>query len=162
MRTQQAARVRAFECKRRWTIYSPKSGASRTARERLSHQEVPAMDRLLVAALVLNFVAETLAAATLIGGPSGVGATEASNGGRWSMHYGFAVIAIASAGAWVWPRRRELAALTPVLGILATFHVAVLTSLLIAGDQPVGVVIHAVLSLTFLLLLLLRGRIVAR
>ena len=120
------------------------------------------MERLLVVALALNFVAEALAAANLIGGPSGVGASDASAASRWSMHYGFAVIAIASAGAWLWPRRRELSALTPVLGILATFHVAVWTSLLIAGDQPAGVAIHAVLALTFLVLLLSRSRLAAR
>ncbi len=120
------------------------------------------MNRLLAVALVSNFLAEALAAASLIGGPSGLAASEAANVDRWSMHYGFAVIAIASAGAWLWPRRRELSALTPVLGILATFHIAVLTSLLIAGDQPLGVGIHAVLSLTFLLLLALRKKLVAR
>jgi hypothetical protein len=120
------------------------------------------MKKLLVVALALNFLVEALAAASLIGGPSGLGASDASNLDRWSMHYGFAVIAIACAGAWLWPARRELAALTPVLGVLATFHVAVFTSLLLAGDQPLGVGIHAVLSLTFLLLLALREKLVAR
>lgn len=119
------------------------------------------MNRLLAVALVSNFLVESLAAAALIGGPNGLGG-EASASGRWSMHYGFAVISIASASAWLWPRRHERSALTPVLGILATFHLAVLTSLLIAEEQPVGTVVHAVLALTFLLLFVRRGRLAAR
>ena len=119
------------------------------------------MKQVLAGALVLNLLLELLAAATLIGGPNGLGATGAPPSGWWSMHYGFAVIAIASAGAWLWPHRHALSALTPVIGILATFHVAVLTSLLVAGDQPVGVVAHAVLSILFSLLFVLRRRIAA-
>ena len=119
------------------------------------------MNQVLAAALVLNFLAEALAAVALIGGPNGVRG-EASAAGRWSMHYGFAVIAIASAGAWLWPRRHELAALTPVLGILATFHIAVSTSLLIAGEQRAGSVVHAILALTFLVLFLFRKRLATR
>jgi hypothetical protein len=120
------------------------------------------MKQILAVALVLNFLAELLAAAALIGGENGLGAAETSPAGRWSMHYGFAVIAIASAGAWLWPHRHELSALTPVLGILTTFHLAVLTSLLVAGDQPTGVVAHTILSVLFSVLLVLRRRVAAR
>jgi hypothetical protein len=117
------------------------------------------MKHVLAVALALNLGLEGLAAATLIGGPNGLGATGAPAMGWWSMHYGFAVIAIASAGVWLWPRRHEFAALTPVLGILATFHLAVLTSLLVAGDQPEGAAAHAVLSVLFVALLALRSKI---
>ncbi len=120
------------------------------------------MKHVLAVVLVLNFLVELLAAASLIGGENGIRAAGASPAGRWSMHYGFAVIAIASAGAWLWPRRHELAALTPVLGILTTFHLAVLTSLLIAGDQPAGVAMHALLGVLFSVLLVLRKRVAAR
>ena len=118
------------------------------------------MTWLLAAALVLNLLAEATAALALIGGANGLGAPPDAN--RWSMHYGFAVIAIASAGVWLWPHRREPGALSPVLGMLATFHVAVLTSLWIAGDQPAGVVLHGVLAPLFVLLFVLRGRLAAR
>jgi len=107
--------------------------------------------------LVLNFLAEALAAGTLIGGPDGIAA--AGSGGQWSMHYGFAVIAIASAGLWIWPQRRALAAVTAVLGILTVFHICVLASLILAGDQPAGVVIHAVLAPLSALCLLKRRAI---
>jgi hypothetical protein len=117
------------------------------------------MQTLLAVALVSNFLVEALAAASLIGGPHGLGAHGAPPAERWSMHYGFAVIAIASAGAWLWPRRRELSALTPVLGMLATFHVSVLVSLLLAADQPLGVVLHSVLGLLFVVSFALRRRI---
>lgn len=109
------------------------------------------------ALLVLNFLVEVLAASTLIGGPDGIAA--AGSGGQWSMHYGFAVIAIASAGLWVWPHRRELGAVTAVLGMLTVFHVCVLASLIIAGDQPAGVMIHAVLAPLSVLCLLKRRAI---
>ena len=70
--------------------------------------------------LALNLLVEGMAAFTLIGGPQGISA--AGTGGQWSMHYGFAAIAIASAGLWLWPYRNNKAAVTapsaPV-GILA-------------------------------------------
>jgi hypothetical protein len=119
------------------------------------------MQLLLAIALGLNLVVETLAAAGLIAGPNGISASGDAARERWAMHYGFAVIAIASAGIWLWPRRRELAALTPVLGMLITFHLAVLTSLLIAGDQPAGVVLHAVLALLFVISFVRREKIAA-
>ena len=119
------------------------------------------MKHLLTLALVLNGLLEALAAATLIGGPTGLGTAGTPATGWWAMHYGFAVIAIASAGVWLWPRRRELAALTAVLGVLATFHGAVLTSLVLAGDQPQGVVAHAVLFALFVVLLVQRAKLAA-
>ncbi len=48
----------------------------------------------LIVALVFNFLLETLAAVSLIAGPGGLG--DAGQGGQWSMHYGFAALAIAS------------------------------------------------------------------
>ncbi len=116
------------------------------------------MTLLLAVALAANFFFEALAATALIGGPTGLRG-EAVATGRWSMHYGFAVIAIASASAWLWPRRRELAALTPVLGILTTFHAAVATSLLLAGEQREGSIVHVVLALVFLALFVRRDRL---
>ena len=114
---------------------------------------------LLVLALVLNLLVEAMAAAALIGGPFGIAASGVPGPQRWSMHYGFAVLAIASAGVWLWPWRRERAALTPVLGILVIFHASVLTSLLVAGDQPEGVVLHATLAVLFAVAFAGRGRI---
>ncbi len=99
--------------------------------------------------LVLNFLAEGMAAAMLIGGPEGVAA--AGSGGMWSMHYGFAALAMASASLWVWRVRTDLAAVTAVLGVLLTFHIGILISLSLAGDQMAGVVIHAVLATLCLL-----------
>jgi hypothetical protein len=118
------------------------------------------MTLLLAVALVLNFAIEAMAATTLIGGAQGLAAPPGAD--RWAMHYGFAVIAIASAGAWLWPFRRELAALTPVLGVLAVFHVAVLTSLQIAGDQREGAVLHGALALLFVALFTQRRKLAVR
>ena len=115
------------------------------------------MKYVFIALLVLNFLAEVMAALSLIGGPEGIAAI--GSGGQWSMHYGFAVIAIASAGLWVWPQRRELSAITAVLGILTVFHLSVLASLTMAGDQAVGVGIHSVLGALSVLCLLQRRAI---
>ena len=102
------------------------------------------MKYVFIALLIQNFLAEAMAATSLIGGPGGI--TAIGSGGQWSMHYGFAVIAIASAGLWIWPARRELSAVTVTLGILTVFHIGVLISLALAGDQAAGVVIHSVLG----------------
>ena len=54
------------------------------------------MRYLFAAFLILNFLAEAMAAVTLIGGPGGI--ADAGSGNQWSMHYGFAVISIATPG----------------------------------------------------------------
>ncbi|MFK7914008.1 MAG: hypothetical protein AB8B93_08845 [Pseudomonadales bacterium] len=108
--------------------------------------------------LVLNFLVEALAAATLISGPMGLGATEAVPGGMWAMHYGFAVIAIASALIWLWPYRDNRAAVTAVLGMLMTFHCVLLASLLMEGVQQAGIVIHSVMAVLAIVLFALRSR----
>ncbi len=106
--------------------------------------------------LVLNLIAEVLAATSLIGGPDGIAA--AGRGNQWAMHYGFAVLAIASASLWVWPQRSNIRVVTAVLGVLMVFHSGVLVSLVLAGDQPAGVVIHSVLALLAIVLFALRSR----
>jgi len=94
--------------------------------------------------LVLNVLLEGLASATLIFGPDGVSA--AGQGAQWSMHYGFAAFAIASASLWLWPRRFLLDAVTPVLGILFIFHTGLAASLATAGDQQGGLIAHCIMS----------------
>ena len=113
------------------------------------------MKYLFMTFLVLNFLAETLAAVTLIGGPEGLAA--AGQGGQWSMHYGFAALAIASASLWLWPNRNNRAAVTPVLGILVIFHLGLTVSLAAAGDQAGGMVLHAFLSVLALVTFVTRG-----
>lgn len=106
--------------------------------------------------LVLNFLVEAMAAVSLLTGPQGIAA--AGTGGQWSMHYGFAAIAIASAGWWLWPYRSNRMAVTAVLGMLMTFHVGLFTSLSLAGDQKLGVIIHAVMSVLSIGLFTQRAR----
>lgn len=102
------------------------------------------MQLLFVIVLVLNLLVEGFAAFSLIAGPGGLSA--AGTGDQWSMHYGFAAVAIASASLWIWPRRTDLHAVTAVLGILLVFHTGLAVSLATAGDQQVGMVIHVVLA----------------
>lgn len=106
--------------------------------------------------LVLHALTELMAAASLIGGPEGISAP--GLGGQWSMHYGFAALALASASFWVWPYRSVRAAVTPLLGVLLVFHVGLLISLTTAGDQQAGMVIHAVLAVLAIALFCLRSK----
>lgn len=114
------------------------------------------MKGLFAAFLALNFLVEAFAAFALITGPGGISA--AGTGNQWSMHYGFAVLAIASASLWVWPRRTDYQVVTAVLGVLVVFHCAVAISLATAGDQKVGLVIHTVFATLSILLFALRAR----
>ena len=111
--------------------------------------------------LVLNFLAETLAAVSLIGAENGLAAALSGNGstnGLWSMHYGFAVISIASAICWVWPHRTSRKVVTAVLGMLMVFHSALLISLILENSQIGGIVLHTVRALMAIVLFTLRGR----
>ena len=114
------------------------------------------MKYLFVTLLVLNFLTETLAAVSLIAGPEGLAA--AGTGGQWSMHYGFAALAIASASLWVWPYRTSRPAVTAILGLLLVFHTGLFVSLTAAGDQAVGMVLHAVLAVLALIAFTQRGK----
>lgn len=114
------------------------------------------MKILFIVLLVLNLLTEALAAVSLIGGPDGIAA--AGRGGQWSMHYGFAVIAIASALFWVWPHRSNMKVVTVVLGMLTTFHCGLFVSLTVAGDQQAGMVIHAVLAVLCIFLFTQRSK----
>ncbi|MCP5182104.1 MAG: hypothetical protein H6993_13605 [Pseudomonadales bacterium] len=119
-------------------------------------KETVAMNHLYTVTLVLNLLIELLAAVSLIGGPTGFAA--AGSGEQWAMHYGFAALAISTTVLWVWPFRTVPAVATVVLGVLSTFHVGLFISLVTAGDQPAGVVIHAVMASLCLLLFVRRSR----
>lgn len=107
--------------------------------------------------LAFNFLVEAMAAASLIGGPEGLAA--AGKGEMWSMHYGFAALAIASVSLWIWPYKRDPTAVTVALGLLLTFHTGLTLSLAAAGDQPVGLVLHIVLASLSALLFARRARL---
>jgi len=112
---------------------------------------------LFVIILVLSFLTEVLAAVALIGGPEGIAA--AGKGGQWSMHYGFAALAIASVSLWTWSKRTVPAVITVTIGVLLVFHSGLAVSLFLAGDQQPGQVIHTVLAGLLLVLFLQRGKL---
>jgi len=104
------------------------------------------MKNLFSGYLVQNFLLEGLAAITLIGGALGLLSIAQLESGMWSMNYGFAAIAIASAVFWVWPHRSRREAVGPVLGVLLTFHALVSVSFAIQGNQLSPVVVHGVMA----------------
>ena len=114
------------------------------------------MKILLSAVLILSFLAEALAAVTLITGPEGV--TAPGLGNQWSMHYGFAALAIASISLWTWPYRTNMPVVTFALDVLFTFHTGLSISLNLAGDQQAGMIVHTVLSVLCLVLITQRSK----
>lgn len=118
------------------------------------------MRALFAVLLIAHLLMEAMAAVALIGGPEGISA--AGQGAQWSMHYGFAALAMASISVWVWPRRNDLAAVTVALGVLLTFHVGLTLSLAVAGDQVGGMIGHAVLAAISLVLITQRTRFLDR
>jgi hypothetical protein len=114
------------------------------------------MKILFMIVLILSLLTETMAATALILGPDGISA--AGKGNMWSMHYGFAALAIASATLWIWPYRTNFKAVTGVLGTLLTFHTGLSVSLALAGDQPAGLVIHTLLAVLSILLFARRSK----
>ena len=114
------------------------------------------MKILLSIFLLTHAATEILAAASLIAGPGGIAAAGA--GEQWSMHYGFAALAVASVSLWGWSFRSDIRVITPLLGLLLTFHVLIFVSLTLAGDQVAGMFIHAVLAVTAAALFATRAR----
>ena len=98
------------------------------------------MKRFFIGVLVLNLLAEGLAAFFLITAPENLFAEGQLEGVIWARNYGFAALAIASTVFWVWPSRDNSKAVGTVLGILLTFHIGLSSSLAIAGDQILAVV----------------------
>lgn len=105
------------------------------------------MKHLFTTYLVVNLVLESIAAVTLIGAGLGLFTIAGLESGMWSMNYGFAAIAIASALFWVWPHRSNRDVVGPVLGILLAFHALVSVSFAIQGGQVPSIVVHAVMAL---------------
>ena len=115
------------------------------------------MAKVLVVVLLWNFLMELLAGLSLIGGPGGI--ANAGAGEMWSMHYGFAALAIASVSVWCWLQRSHGPALTVALGTLMVFHSGLFVSLLLAGDQMGGMVMHGLLSVACVGLFFNRGKL---
>jgi hypothetical protein len=116
------------------------------------------MKIFFIGVLILNFVLEGLAGFGLIAGPQGLFSDTRPEGGMWAMNYGFAALAIASAGFWVYPYRENRQAVGAVLGLLLTFHTLMCLSLTIPGDQVSGVIAHGVMAVLCLILYTQRSR----
>lgn len=110
------------------------------------------MKNLFIAYLVVNLVLESIAAVTLVGAGLGFFVFPGFESGLWSMNYGFAAIAIASAVFWVWPYRSKSEAVAPVLGILLAFHALVSVSFAIQGQHVPSIVVHAVMAVLGIIL----------
>ena len=110
------------------------------------------MKILFIVYLVVNLLLEAIAAVTLIGEGVGFFSFPGFEGGLWSMNYGFAAIAIASAVFWVWPYRSRSDVVGPVLGILLSFHALICLSFAIQGTQVPPTIVHGLMALLGILL----------
>ncbi|MDH3619894.1 MAG: hypothetical protein OER91_03325 [Gammaproteobacteria bacterium] len=115
------------------------------------------MKNLFTIYLVLNLVLEGIAAVTLLGAGTGLFTIDQFEGGMWSMNYGFAAIAIASAIFWVWPHRSKQDVVGPVLGILLVFHAALALSFMIQSTQTPSIIVHGCMALLGIFLYMRRS-----
>ncbi len=116
------------------------------------------MKRFFIGVLILNLLAEGLAAFFLITAPENLFAEGQLEGVLWARMYGFAALAVASAVFWVWPNRDNSKAVGTVLGVLLTFHFGLSIALAIAGDQILATIIHAIIAVLFLVLYTQRSK----
>jgi len=98
--------------------------------------------------LVLNILFEGLAAAALIFAPEA--ALAPGDSVTWARNYGFAALAMASTGIWLWPYRSVLQAVTAMCGVLMVFHFGLCLSLFMAGGANIGAGgTHGILGVLF-------------
>lgn len=108
--------------------------------------------------LVLNLLIEGMAAVSLLAGAEGVMAQSRPDHGMWPMNYGFAALAIATMVLWIWPYRDNYAAVSTALGFLMTFHTGLFISLLLSGEQMVGMVLHGIMAVLCVFAFVQRSR----
>jgi len=60
----------------------------------------------------------------------------------WSWNYGFVALAVGSAVFWAWPHRDNFGTVGVVLGIIASFHLAITVALAIKDALFLDVVLH--------------------
>ena len=116
------------------------------------------MKSLFTVFLFLNFLLEIVAGVALIGASLGLVSVAQLETGMWSLIYGFAALAIATAIFWVWPHRENRDAVGAVLGILFSFHELVLIAFVIEGSQMPPAIAHAAMAAYAMFLYMQRSR----
>jgi len=116
------------------------------------------MKNMFTGYLFLNLFLEGLAAVILIGDAQGILSVAQVESSIWSMTYGFAAIAIASAIFWVWPHRENRETVGAVLGLLLSFHALIFISFALQGDQMPPAIAHAVMAAFGILLYMQRSK----
>ncbi|MFN3233673.1 MAG: hypothetical protein ACE363_16155 [Alphaproteobacteria bacterium] len=110
------------------------------------------MKMLYSAALIANLLIEAVGAGVLLAMPDLIVDTSNASAVLWSWNYAFVALAIGSAVFWAWPHRESYGATGAVLGILASFHLAIAVALGIANTLFVDVVLHGVFTVLCLFL----------
>ena len=122
------------------------------------------MKYCLVVLLVLHALIEGLMGAVMVVAPQTLAPTAGPSELGMMTTYGFAAITMALAVAWLWPQRHQLAALSVILGLLATFHTCLSVAIImlaINGAAIATVFIHLALAGGFWFLWLRRNSLVS-
>jgi len=110
------------------------------------------MKKFFTGVLILNLLIEWFAAFALISAGESMFPGGNADAAMWARIYGFAALAVGSTVIWAWPNRESLKAVTTVLGIMCAFHICIFGALLTSANQQAGTVIHAVMSVLFIVL----------
>ena len=116
------------------------------------------MKNLFTGFLFLNFLLEFVAGVVLIGASLGLLSVAQLETGMWSMIYGFAALAVATAIFWVWPHRDNRDVVGAVLGILLSFHALILIAFVIEGNQTPSAIAHAAMAAYAMFLYMQRSK----
>jgi len=116
------------------------------------------MKKLYTAILIANLVIECVGVAVLFTAPAFLVDAENASALMWSRNYGFVALAVGSAVFWAWPYRDNFAATGVVLGIIASFHMAIAVAFAVADELFVDVVLHGVFAVICLFLFTQRSK----
>jgi len=105
------------------------------------------MKALFFISILANLLIEAGAGISLLAGDQGISSGVRPDYGPWSIHYGFAAIAVASVSIWLWLYRFNIVVMGVLLGFLATFNTLLFLSVLLAGGASVAMAFHGFMAI---------------
>lgn len=114
------------------------------------------MKKLLIGVGLFHLLSEGLVGLVMLFSPATVLPDVSAEALSFVRLYGGAAVAMSTAVLWAWPQRNNYGVMGVVLGLLASFHTALMVALLLAaatGGNPVFVgVVHGIIAALFWLL----------
>jgi hypothetical protein len=94
--------------------------------------------------LIANLVIELVGVSALLAAPDFLVDSSNESALLWSWNYASVALAMGGTVFWAWPYRESYAAAGAVLGIIASFHLALALALFIAEALFIDVVLHSI------------------